>query len=1043
MAKKDISRTLIVGLGGTGQTVICDIKKRMLRTYGEIPPLVKFLEFDTDDPKNDDGTPFKYYYDGQSFEDFKYRIERNEFLKIPSPGMGVIKEDRTCTEKLDIDKLAAVSARMQGHGAGGFRVVGRAHFLNGARDIINTLNNTVNALRSASLSTSQQARGYNVGNGGISVYVIASLAGGTGSSAFQDMSRMLQKAGVNVQYSTNAGMDKIFGVFFLPKFFEGKPNTSNIFMNAYTALSELDYTFDLADPTRHSPQSREVQDDKQDYNNYPSQGERVIYDAIYLIDSLTSRGNVHTLPEASNYVASFIAGSIAADSTALTSSYVNSQHKMNNVRGKFQNYSSLGYCELRFNRQELVKYLLNRKLLGYLQQFKTGTSNTTSNLIVEEFLNNNRLNEGVMVNLEGQDTRAQQNELIDTIIDMTDRRLTGASMAAVATGKDAAAGVETSKTRYLTNIGTVAQEMVRDFANKKSELLQKLRNLLDDHMTGLGFGAFPDLAMYLKGIIADMKKGLEDELEQHETQFTKIDTRELRLLKTTIEENSSSGFLGFGNKLPIQQGAITQYLNKVRFDTSKPQNPTLAWLKVETIRKREAVAVFEEMLNIIDTYYKEDVVETVNGSQTNVTGAYNTVHSLYRVLKEQLIRENNNYRPSKAAVNETVFADAYFKEYFEQHDADNMALNQQATTALNEYIASVFAEQPQVNEATLAAMRNKLLSLLPADGLIRKIQSGDLSIDQLFIACYGNYGDIANNRDLEANPQLKLLGQVNTLFETLWSYLNFRGQGMDPERNMVVGAYDAADNIFRNHGYQASIDGWNRYEYVSLGDPDRIAFMLLETAIPAFKLMGVDRWANDYELHKQDVYTFTDKRMENIDMIKPGMHEDAEIAWAYGWLFGLISNPKNKQGLRVKPTHEYASAHNIILERGGTYNYFATLRHSSNIYDCYQKFVNDNDLSRDIYDQCMDILDRDPIGNIIKLKQWVNDGQMWAEEVRGKKDTFMADEERKVIQDEVDSLEKRFVRLGFGLTLNNGKVNHPYSEALDQREQELKKKTEA
>ncbi|MBQ3734423.1 MAG: hypothetical protein II859_10735 [Bacteroidales bacterium] len=39
---KNISKTLIIGLGGTGQTVIREIKKRMLRTYGEIPDLVKF-----------------------------------------------------------------------------------------------------------------------------------------------------------------------------------------------------------------------------------------------------------------------------------------------------------------------------------------------------------------------------------------------------------------------------------------------------------------------------------------------------------------------------------------------------------------------------------------------------------------------------------------------------------------------------------------------------------------------------------------------------------------------------------------------------------------------------------------------------------------------------------------------------------------------------------------------------------------------------------------------------------------------------------------
>ena len=204
--------------------------------------------------------------------------------------------------------------------------------------------------------------------------------------------------------------------------------------------------------------------------------------------------------------------------------------------------------------------------------------------------------------------------------------------------------------------------------------------------------------------------------------------------------------------------------------------------------------------------------------------------------------------------------------------------------------------------------------------------------------------------------------------------------------------------------------------------------------------MGVDRWANDYELSKQDIYTFTDKRMENIDMIKPGMHEDAEIAWAYGWFFGLISNSKSKKGLRVKPTHEYLSSHGITPESGGTYNFFRTITNSSNIYDCYNKFINDNNLSKDIYNQCMDLLDKDPIGNIVKLKQWVNDRKMWADEIRGKKENSMTDSEREVIYKEIDNLAKRFVRLGFGLVLSNGQVNHPYSEAIEQREKEVEEK---
>lgn len=1039
---KNISKTLIVGLGGTGQKVIVDIKKRLLRTYGEIPTLVKFLEFDTDD-LDGGGAPYTYYYNGQSYTDFRYRINLNEFLRIPSPGVEVIKKDKVCSEKLDIDQLQKVAARLQGHGAGGYRVLGRAHFLNASEKIIAILTDTVTSLKSANIDAAQQARGYVTEDGGISVYVIASLAGGTGSSAFMDLSRMLQIAGVNVQFNVNeAGMDKIFGVFFLPKFFEGKPHTDNIRINAYTALSELDYTFDLADPTKHAPGSIEVQDDRQDYTGHTNNNKRVIYDGVFLIDSLTSKGHTHTITEATNYVASFIAGSIAADSGALTSSYVNSNHKMNTVDGKFQNYSGMGYCELSFRRQDLVNYLLNRKMIGFIEQFKQGDSTTTASQIAEAFINENKLNEGVMHDSQGEDTRAQLNDLTDSIINMTDGRLTRINMASVDTGKDAAANIETSKARYLTSIGTTAQEMVQAFARPKEELFKNLREMLDDRKAGKGFSTFPDLARCLKTMLNDMKSGLEDEINQHATAFERIEN-ELRSTKTVIAENVP-GRLFSGNKRDAQEAAIRGYCNKIRFDVGSIQNPTLAWLKVETARKTEAIAIYEEMISIVESYYKEEAIETVNGIQINMTGSYLAVDGLFKVLTDQFLRAINSYRPAKAAVNETIFADAYFKEYFESHEADTMALDDQSKNALDEYIGGLFADLPTVDDNLLAEMRQKLLGYLPADGLVRKVQEERMSIDDLFISCFGKYGDIANNRDLVNNPQLQLLNQVNTLFETLWCYLNFRGQGLEPTGNMVVGVFNRQNNIFNDeNGYAATISGWSHYEYISLGDPDRIAFMLMDTAIPAFKLMNVDSWANEYDQKKQFTYTFSDKRLEGIDMIKPGVNEDAEIAWAYGWLFGLINNSKKKRGLRVKPSYAYASSKGVALESNGEYNYFETVKHSGDIFDCHQKFINDQDLSQDILNQAMDLLGADPLGNVIKIKEWVNDGKMWDSSVRGKERSSMSPAEIKVIQNEVNFLELRFVRLaGYGLALDStGKVTHTYSEALEQKEKEMKAKS--
>lgn len=1023
---KEISKTLVIGLGGTGQTVIRDIKKRMLRTYGEIPELVQFIEFDTDVPQ-DDGTPFEYYYDGKTYKDFKYRITEKEFLKIPSPGTDVVAKDKTCIQKFKIDELKKISGRIQGHGACGYRIMGRAHFVNAAQRIINRLTSTISILTNANKEAIERTKGYHVINNGTTVYVIASIAGGTGSSAFQDMSRMLQIAGINPD------IDKIFGMFFLPKFFEDKPNTTNIFKNAYTALSELDYTIDLADPTRNHS-AKELDNDLQDYIDNENNGKRVIYDSVFLIDSLTKNGNAHTLPEASNYVASFIASSIAANAQALTSSFVNSDHKLYNVDGKYQNYSGLGYCELRFNRQELVKYLLNKKLIEFMEEFSNGPENFSPYNLVDEFINNNQLNEGIMPENEGdEDTRAQLNQLIDSIINMNDRSLTGYTMAAVDTGREAATNIVTSKTAYLRQIGTITDEHIKNFALRKATLLQNLRDFLGDKMTGLGFGRFPEVAQDLKNTINDMKLGLEDEIEQHKTKYNSIE-KQLQILSTTIAENSSKGWWKFGNKQEEQQSAINQYCSLVRFNTATVQKPTLAWLQVETTRKNEAVGVYDEMLKILDTYYREESIDTVDGPQVVIKGRYITVSGMYGSLRKTLLSENNTYKPSRAAKNETIYADAYFKDYFKANGGGQLNLNPYARNSLNDSFTSVLMNLPPQASDTIADLRNQLLGFFPDDQLIKRIATSNISFDELFLHCYGPYGNIIDSKDLEKNPQLKLLGQVRTLFDTLWNYHNFNGQGLPPEKNMVVGVYDTNNNIFQQGGYSETISGWNHYDYINLGDPDRIAFMLMETAIPAFKLTGVDTWANDFALNRMNTYTFSDMRMENIDMIMPGMNDEAEIAWAYGWMFGFICNPKNKRGLRVKPTIGYLNRNNAVAERGGTFDYFKKLAQSSDIAACHNKFVNDPDLSGDILKQVMDKIDHDPINSIKQLKKWVNNEQMWSSEVRGKNRESMNLEEQGVIQKELVYLQKCFTRLGepYGLTLgDDGKITHYYNPTLD------------
>lgn len=1038
---KDISRTLVVGLGGTGQTVIREIKKRLLRSYGEIPKLVRFLEFDTDE-NNTKGGAYEYYYDGKTYQDFKYQIQNSEFLLTPFYGVGLAEKDPICNEKIRIEELSKVSHRLNGKGAGGYRVCGRTIFLQNAEKIIKALRNTISGksgLRDTSLTNNEIANGYNLVNGGnINVFVIASLAGGTGSSSFMDMSRMLQIAGIKVDNKEGMGKDQIFGMFFLPKFFEGKPHTQNIRVNAYTALSELDYTWGLNDGSKYKEGCRDLALDVQDY---PGQGghtkKRVVFTSVCLIDALTTKNQVNSFPEAASHVASFVAASIAADNNAIISSFANSNHKLQTVDGKYQNYSGIGYCELRFNRQDLVKYLLNRKLIAVLEDYKNGI-NDRANEIAEKFIKENSLDEGVQRNSEDLDTRDQLNELTDAIINMSDKRFGSVYMNAVDTSDNADSLIETNKIQYLNDIATLAQTMVNEYSRRKEQVLANLRTLLSKYQCSNGFGQFPDIARQLKTSFVAMMEGLIAEKKRHADEFLAIEN-ELSAIKNSIKDNNPGGPWGRGHRRQRQSSLLDVYSNKVRFEMGDSNNPTLARLKVEDIRKTEAVSLYERMIQLVDEFYKAERKTSIDGPKKEQSGSFLKVEGMYESLMETLTLENDSYKPSQAAVKETLYADAYFKDHFEQHDKDAMPLSEHAINELNKYFKDVFTEQSTINSEKLVEMRQKLLNLLPADGLIKKIQENRMSIDEVFLECYHPYGEIENPNDLDKNPQLKMLQQLESMFDPLWNHLPFV-EGLPPENNMIVGVYDVDNHIFTDkNGYAETINGWNKgqREYVGLGDPDRIVFMLMETAIPAHRIADVSDWADEYNL--SNTYTFSDKRLEGIEMAMPGAQDESEVAWAYGWLFGLISNPKNRKALRVKPSFDFSKKRKYVTENNGDVNYFRIER-SRDIAACHQKFINDHELAMDILNQAMDILDSNPVDNIIKIKEWVNERKMWSAEVRGKQEESLTDEEREVIQNEIAFLAKRFPRLGadYGVELRNGRVVHSDSVVLSRREAELK-----
>ena len=962
---KAVSKTLIIGLGGTGQRVIRDIKKRLFSRYGEIPALVKFLSFDTGYDDYQD-TPFRYYYDGENHETKKYNLQKDEFRRIGRPGMDVLKEDPICRNlnfwELQVFMSLASLAYPYGPMA---RVEARAGFLYNSGGIIHDLKDAIGCLRSICLDANKLDSGYYLSNNDITVYVVTSLAGYTGSSVIMDLSRMLQHAGVNVQpMGAQTQSDRIFGMFFLPSFFKDKPNTHNIQINTYVALSELDYTLGLNDREKYPEGCSAIENDRNEYEGYTTY-QPVRYSNVYLIDADTRKGHSHSFGEAAGYVASFIAASIAASATALDSSYSNSTHCMQDVDGKKQLYSGLGYCEIRFDRQGFVNYLINQLLRDALWAFQFGDND----LEFLEFVQSLDLY-----------------KMADAIYKLDDERFANIKMKVVEPGRDAGVHLENNKREYLDRITAEAKKAVEGYAEKRQALLERFSVLINEQQTRKGFSQWTRIVPKLFSDLKEMKTWIDSDLAQCD-ELLKQKELDLERILNDVESHTSL----FGRIR--QREDIEWYVSAVE----GAERGHLASLYMDKVRKEEAARIYDEILRVFEVRRPEDEIQK-------------TFDDTLRLVDSEI----EAYRPQEWS--DSIIADKYFLDYFEAHKGETFVITESINNVLECYLPQILKTGPEVNEQLLDDMRRFVLQQLPDSALINKIYHNQLTIDELFVHCFGKAVDIEDDHDTQRYPQLKLFNQLESLFDVMWQYeaidTNKEGKGAPVTLDVVVGVCDVQNHLLdQNNGYGVYVPSNYRYQFVNLGDPDRMVFLLHEKAIPAFKLREMAQYFREYNYKRRwgDFYAFSDKRLEEIDMIAPEkLNEMGEIAWAYGWMLGLIASVNNK--IQLKPTDAYMTRNKQVKGNSGYYNYFRI--HSQNpsyLNACHRKFIKDEELFKDIYDQAMAILDGDKAGQIVKIYHWVNDGLMW--ENRGKQIASMTEDERLVIENEPIYLVKRFERL--------------------------------
>ena len=221
--KINMRPTLLIGIGGTGQKVLIQLKARFLRNYGEVPRAVSFLCFDTDPAAE------------------KTKFEDREVSLVTDTELINLGGIETQNIIKNLDRYPAISAwiiedkeriptRAVVQGAMQVRPIGRLALFWKVETMFSKMMEAIRGLTRVDDFTNEER--------GVNIFIISSVCGGTGSGSILDVAYLARQA--LDRSGISSSLCYINAVLALPSVF---PNVAKIGIesNAYATLTEIDY----------------------------------------------------------------------------------------------------------------------------------------------------------------------------------------------------------------------------------------------------------------------------------------------------------------------------------------------------------------------------------------------------------------------------------------------------------------------------------------------------------------------------------------------------------------------------------------------------------------------------------------------------------------------------------------------------------------------------------------------------------------------------------------------------------------------------------
>ena len=376
MPQTKLKRSLYIGLGGTGIKALLKTKKMFIDNYGEVPPMIQFLGFDTD----------KGVYEKKEKQvTEEVYLTKAEQCDISVPGSPI---DYYHSNVKELSWLQAPNDKMIRNldkGAGQIRTNGRLAFVYNVQNIRTSIETAYTKASSYMIVDNPK---YAPADGNVEIHVIFSIGGGTGCGTFLDVAYLIRKMygkGVN-----------LFGYAVLPKVFREMvptgPAMMRVLPNAYGALQDLDFLMHLSqndDPVVFNWISNSYSVD--DFKRCQTP-----FDMVYAIDNINGAGvkydKVDNLTDVISLALVAASGEIGTSNNSIFDNVI---HVMDegtlDINNKKAWVASVGTSDIVFKGGEVAGVFANKVILRMID--RALNSGKDGNTLATNWIDENKIRE--------------------------------------------------------------------------------------------------------------------------------------------------------------------------------------------------------------------------------------------------------------------------------------------------------------------------------------------------------------------------------------------------------------------------------------------------------------------------------------------------------------------------------------------------------------------------------------------------------------------------------------------------------------------------